>query len=460
MRIRYLMAVPLLLAGAVPASAADPEPTPGDAPPAADMMMSEPVYSGPLAKVGKSLHDRGIDLTLDYINIYQNAPSFGVAGGSSANYGMFLFGATGHLSQDFRVNFVETVNFPSYNTDGYLFDLSNAFFPVPVIDSDTDLTRFTLEADLLDDRLQIEAGRMGLNRDFLKRGYCGGLACLNSTSAISLNLPGETVSTWGGRISYAVTPLTKLGFGIVDDNPDNWQNGSGWDWASGDSEGYTAIANITHEETFMQGPNPLRFEIGAYHRSTPYEDALYNSGWGNPTFGPNPTIIVHDSGTTGFYGQVRKVVWSKPSGGPIPDHVAVYGGVFHTPGEGQAYPWEAYAGVEYSGFLPQNPIATIGASVHYIGLSEERAQYERNARLFFSGIDEAQPRDTFMFDVHASTGIFNRGVLDIGAAYVVNPNNAVLADFSTGRQKDGFVFYAALAFDLGGSLGLSPRRGP
>lgn len=419
----------------------------------------EEVYVGPLADLGKTLHGYGLDINLDYINIYQNAPSFGYSGGSEVNYGVLIFSATENLTPDLRVKWVETINHPSYNVDNYLFDISNAFFPVPVVDSGTDLTRLTVEADLLDDRLQIEAGRMGLGLDFMQRGYCGGVGCINSTAAITLNMPGESVAVWGARAGYKINPNTELGFGIIENNPDNWQNGDGWEWGEGEADGVIAIANLTHEESFFENPNPLKFEVGAYYNSASYEDDLYNSGWGNPTFGASPTVIEHD-GTFGMYGQARKVVWSQSSGGPVPENLALYGGVFHTFGEGQAYPWEAYAGLEYSGFWAENPVATIGASVHYIGLSEGRAEYEQNARLFLSGVDEEQPRDTFMLDVHGSVGLFERGVLDVGAAYIINPNTSVLADYSTGRLDDGLVFYATLAFDLSGSLGLSPSRRP
>ncbi|ACM38460.1 MULTISPECIES: carbohydrate porin [Rhizobium/Agrobacterium group] len=459
MRTLNLLAVPLLLASLLPAAAADTALPSSDTPPG-EGGMPGPVYSGPLASVGRTLHDNGIDLQLDFVDFYQNAPSFGAAGGSSANYGMFILGVTGNLTPDLRVNLVETINAPTQNVDNYLFDLSNAFFPVPIVNSDTDLTRFTIEGDLFNDRLTVEAGRMGLNRDFMKKGFCGGIGCVPSTPAITLNMPGEALSVWGGRLAYRLDQTTTLGFGAIEDNSDNWQNGDGWDWGTGDAKGYIAIANISHDETFMQNANPLKYEVGAYHRSTSYEDALYNSGWGNPTFGANTKIVNHDGGTSGVYGQVRKVVWSEASGSPIPENLAVYGGLFHTFGDGQAYPWEAYAGVEYSGFWKENPLATVGASVHYIRLSEERAQYEQNARRFFSGVNEKQPQDTFMVDVHASTGFFGNGILDFGAAYIINPNNSILADYSTGREKNGVVIYAALAFDLGGSLGLSPRKGP
>lgn len=452
MRILYSITMPLLLAITVPASAAEVALDSQEAP-AAIGSSPEPVYVGPLADIGRSLHDNGIDLRLDYLNIYQNAPSFGF---KSASYGGVIFDFTGNLSPDLRVRFTDTINLPTYSVDGTV----NAFLPPVFAKSDTDLTRLTLEADFFDERLQVEAGRMGLGRDFLKRGFCGGLGCFNATEGPTLNLPDDGTAVWGARAAYKLTPITTLGFGIIEDNPDNWQNGDGWDWQSGHSEGYIAVANIHHDETFLQSINPLKFEVGAYYRSTPYTDALYNTGWGNPTFGANPTIITHDSGNPAVYAHARKVLWSDPAGGVMPENVAVYGGVFHTFAEGQAYPWEAYAGLEYAGFWPENPVATIGATVHYIRLSDKRAQYERNARLFFSGIDQVQPKDTFMFDLHGSTGVFGNGILDVGAAYIVNPNTSILADFSTGRQKDGFVFYASLVFDLGGSMGLSPRRRP
>jgi porin len=452
MRILYVIIVPLFLAVTFSAWAAEPVPV-SEADPPVMGSVPEPVYVGPLADLGRSLHDNGIDLRLDYLNIYQNAPTFGF---KTSTYGVFVFDATGNLSPDLRVRYSETINMPSYNVAGY----ANSFIP-PVVDkSNTDLTRLTLEADFFDDRLQVEAGRMGLARDFLIRGFCGGIGCFNATQGQTLNLPDNAMAVWGGRVAYKPTPVTTLGFGIIEDNPDNWQNGNGWDWGVGRSEGYIAVANIRHDETFLDSTNPLKFEVGAYYRSTPYVDALYNSGWGNPTFGANTKIITHDSGNPAVYAHARKVVWSDPTGGMTPENLAVYGGVFHTFGEGQAYPWEAYAGLEYSGFWSENPLATVGLAVHYIRLSEGRSQYERNARLFFSGIDQEQPQDMFMIDTHASTSVFGNGIFDVGAAYVINPNTNILADLSTGRQKNGFVFYAALAFDLGGSLGLSPRRGP
>jgi porin len=450
MRLLHIIAVPLVLATISPAFALDPEIGAQDVP-QLDALPA-PVYSGPLAEAGRWLHDNGIDVRVDYINIFQQARSFDFR---KVGYGSLFFDVTGSLTPDLRVHFAETVNLPNNNNTGNL----TAFLPPVVGTTDTTLARFSLEADFLDDRLTVEAGRIGLARDFSIKGFCSGISCINATQGVSLNLPDDVRSVWGVRAAYKLTPATTLGFGLIEDNPNNWQNGQGWDWGYGDAEGYITAANIRHNETFLENAKPLKFETGVYYRSTPYDDALYNSGWGNPTYGPNIKTITHDGGTFATYTHARKVIWSDPTNGMFPENVAVYGGMLHTFGEGQSYPWEAYAGVEYSGFWKKNPLATIGASVHYIRLSEKRAEYERNARKFFSGVDEKQKQDMFMLDLHASTGVFGNGILDFGAAYIINPNSA-FADFSTSRQKNGVVIYAGLAFDLSTSLGLSPRRGP
>ncbi|MVA78330.1 porin [Agrobacterium vitis] len=449
MRILYMITIPLLFATVAPAFAIDPEigtqePPFLDGPP--------PVYSGPLAEAGRWLHENGVDLRIDYINIAQSAPAYGF---KKLGYGSFLVDLTGNITPDLRIRLTEAVNLPNNNVTGNL----TAFLPPVTGTTDTALARFSLEADFLDDRLTIEAGRIGLARDFSIRGFCSGISCINATQGKSLNLPDDVRSVWGGRAAYKLTANTTLGFGLIEDNPDNWQNGDGWTWGSGDAEGYIAAANVRHIETFMDSNKPFKLEAGAYFRSTPYQDTLYNSGWGNPTYGANTKIVTHDSGTTAIYAHARKVVWSRSSDSFNPENIAFYGGILHYFGEGHDYPWEAYAGVEYSGFWQANPLAGVGASVHYIRISEERAEYERNARRFFSGVDQRQSQDMFMFDVHGSTGIFGNGILDFGAAYIINPNSA-FADFSTARQKDGVVIYAALAFDLSTVLGLSPRRGP
>ncbi|WP_371345728.1 carbohydrate porin [Ancylobacter sp. IITR112] len=441
-----------VLASGAPAQAqqdllGDPDP---------DALSQPPAPAGPLTSVGEALRQIGIDMRLDFVNLYSNAPNFGYKTGQSGNYGFLIFDTTLNLSEHFKIRWQETVNTPVYNVEDYYFQLANGFFAtLPVLDTATDLTRLTALGVFLDGNLEIEAGRMNMWPDFFRTEYCAGIGCIAQIRALVLNAPGNTLAEWGGRVSYNLSPTTVIGAVVTENNPDNWQTGNGWDWGEGNSDGYTAVAHIAQRENFMQNPLPLSYEIGAYRSSTPYYDALYNPGWGNPTFGPDPIVVQHDGGTNGIFAQLRKVVWSEPNGTPFPENIALYGGAFYTFGDGQAYPLEAYAGIEYGGFWAQNPMTSIGATIHYLGLSQERADYETNARLFFSGDYDPQPRDTYQIDVHARFGVSKFGILEVGAAYMINPNTTLLADYSSSRMKDGFVIYAGLYMDLGTLLGLS-----
>ncbi|KEA63115.1 Carbohydrate-selective porin, OprB family superfamily [Marinobacterium lacunae] len=423
------------------------------------VMPNESNFEGPLSNIGRLLDNAGVELNLTYLDIYQNAPDFGFAGGTNVNIGGLIVDTTWHVNDNLRLNLTETINEISHNEDEYTFEISNVFFPIPVIDSRTDVTRFSFAIDNADDRLTLEAGRIPIALDFMRGQFCAGYGCINSTKAVNLSMPGETLAVWGSQLSYRPTPETTFNFAIAEDNPENWQTGNGWDWDEGDRDGLYFVANVFHEESLMTNPKPLKYEVGIAHTTSSYEDALYSSGFGNPEFPFSPTVITHEGMTT-LYGQARKTIWKENPSAPFSKSLAVYGGLFHTIGEGVAYPWEIYAGAEYSGFLPSNPLLTVGSSARYIKLDKKRAEYERNARRFFSGVDEKQPRDTFLVDVHASTPIGKFAFLEATAAYLINPNTTVLADFSDARLKDDWVFGLNLVWDISAATGLSPRKMP
>jgi porin len=443
-----------LLAAAAPALAETDE---------APEVLATPASKGPpreLSTIGKDLQDAGFDIRIHYIDLFANTPNFGFSGGGDfLNAGFLIFNTTYHISDMFRVNFVETVNIADHSADTYFLDVGNSFYATyPYIDTRSDLTRLTLQGNFFDNKLEVEAGRMNIWPEFFRSEFCAGMGCLAQTRALVVNGPGNSVAQWGGRIGYNIAPNISLGAALTEDNPENWQTGSGWDWGKGSSQGYTAVMHLAQRESFKDGEKPFNYEIGAYRRSADYEDALYGRGPGNPTFGPGQIVIEHDDGTNGVFAQARKVIWSQPDGTPFPENIALFGGAFYTFGDGQAYPLEAYAGVEYSGFWKENPFTTVGATVHYIGLSEERAAYETNARRFNFGTG-TQSKDTFQLGVHARTGI-GAGFFEFGAAYVINPNAPFMAEISHKKMEDGWTFYAGLVFDIGTTMGLSTPNIP
>ncbi|EIZ78100.1 Carbohydrate-selective porin [Novosphingobium sp. Rr 2-17] len=416
--------------------------------------------SGPLSEMRRSLNAAGFDLGVLFANLFQYAPSYGLTPGKTANFGAVSFTATADLEAlisvpHTRLKIIETVNFPTHNADTFLFTLSNAFNPSPVVDSRTDLTRFTIQTDLLNDRLHIEGGRMGLAIDFMKRGTCGGLGCFNSTQAVSVGLPGVALASWGGRVAYDLSSTLTTQFGIIDDNETNWQNGSGWDWGRGNSQGYIAIWNLSRSSDFMRDRLPLTYEVGAFRRSASYVDPVSNTDGSSHVLNPGGTPRTYSGGTNGVYGQARKVIWRTPaSDEPIfPENIAIYGGAFSVFGEGQAYPFEGFAGIDWGGFWSKNPVANVGVSVHLLRLSEERAQYEREIRLVTSGLDQRQPKNTYALEAHGRLGLGRWAIAELAADYYINPNNSVIPG---PRQSDGWMLTSALIVDIGSALGLAP----
>lgn len=429
-------------------------------PPVATEMARENLPEGPLSEVGQKLRDAGLEVDVQYVNLYANTPDFGFVGGEWLNAGFLIFDTTYRVSDSWKLKWRQTINVADHSADTYLFSVGSSFYATyPYVDTRTDLTRLTVQGDFLDGRLELEAGRMNIWPEFFRSEYCGGLGCTAQVRALVLNAPGNSASQWGARIGYNLSPHLSLGAVLTEDNAENWRTGSGWDWEKGESDGYSAVLHLAQREGFREADKPLNFEIGAYRRSADYVDALYDAGWGNPTFGPDQIVIGHDGGSNGVFAQGRQVVWSRPDGTPFPENVAVYGGAFHTFGDGQAYPWEAFAGIEYEGFWRANPVASVGATVHYIGLSQERAAYETNARRFLTGTTDAQPRDSYQFDVHSRLGV-GAGFLELGAAYVIDPNAPLAADYLTSRMKDGWTFYVGLVFDIGAALSLSRPKFP
>jgi porin len=195
---------------------------------------------------------------------------------------------------------------------------------------------------------------------------------------------------------------------------------------------------------------------------------LYNTDGTSQALNSSGTPLKHGDGTWGIYGQGRQVIWrDDDSHGAVPRNVAAYGGVYITPGPGQAYPIEAYSGIEYGGFLKNNPAALVGTTVRYIDLSSERATYEQQARYAFTSMlnaesggavavtNESVARNTFAIDVHTQFGIVP-GVLAQGfAQYFIHPNTAVLASVSQSQTRSGWLIGAFLVIDLGKLTGLA-----
>lgn len=419
--------------------------------------------NGPLSGIGDSLAAFGISPRLLLTNLYVTNPSTGVATGNWANFFTAFVGADVDLSKlvgipNTKFHFTQAWEPPSHNTKGFTTQAGSAFTPLVPLTVTNDLIKFTLSHDFLDKRLTLEYGRMNLTDDFFVATMCAG--CVASTPAITeLNVPGITKSVWGARLAYALSRHSRLGLGIVEDNTTLFRSSNGWTWNTRTRTGYAGVANYRYTSDFSDERYPFQAETGVYHSTTPYSDALYNQDGTKQSLNPMGKPLKHDSGTWGFYGQGRKVVWTRQgSGGPVPENVALYGGAFVTPGVGQSYPLEAYGGVEYGGFVKNNPVALIGATVRYIQLSRRRADFEQELSTITGNGSDPVRRNTFAFDVHGQYGLAPGVLINGFAQYLLHPNRVHGVPVE-GPTKSGWMVGVALLIDLGRLTGLA-RGGP
>jgi porin len=431
-----------------------------------------PLPPGPLTALGDRLRERGVSLGLTLVNAHFRNPSTGISPGHSGNFGELFFSATLNLEKiaglaNTQLDITEALNKPSYNNDGYLFQAGSAFAPFPVINKTTDLVNFTLSHRLLDRRLKIEFGRMNLSREFMVANMCGG--CLISAQATVLNQPGVSKSSWGATARYDLDPHSTVGAALLEDNPAMWQRTTGWQWRHDTAVGYTGMLNYTRRRGFDDVALPYKLEAGLFHATARYTDPLYNTDGSSQVEQPGGTPLQH-AGRSGGYLQGRQVTWRR-AGAPAgtPENVAAYGGLTLAPGAGESFPIEAYGGTEWSGLLPRNPLAMVGTMVRYIRMSERRALYEQQTRRavttgmnMASGgavpiVNDALPRDMFLFDVHGRIGLMPGVFLQSSIQYLKNPN-ATLPITPT-RIPNGYLFNLMLVADFGVLSGLSRLPG-
>ncbi|MFZ3118178.1 MAG: carbohydrate porin [Variovorax sp.] len=427
---------------------------------------------GPLTEVGNRLRDSGVSLGMTFVNMYFSNPSTGIEPGNSANYGNMIFNVGLDLGKiaglhGTELNLTQVVNRPSRNTDTYLFQTGSGFTPYPVITTATDLANLTIRQRAMDDRLKLEFGRMNLTGEYMVGNMCSG--CIMSTQATVLNQPGLTKSVWGGSARYSLDKDRTVGFAMLQDNSDNWQNTNGWDWGRGKTNGYIAMMNYTQRKGFDDSAYPYRLEAGAYHNSARYDDPLYNTDGSSKVQNSSGTPLEH-KGRSGLYAQGRKVYWTRDGDRPgVPENLAAYGGFAYTAGSAQDYPFEAYAGSEWSGFSKSNPLAMVGFNVRYLRLGERRALYEQQTRLGYtmamnamtggavSVVDDRVPQNMLLFDVHGRVGLMPGVFLEASVQYLKNPNSLIPATYQ--RSRNGYMFSLMLVADFGVLSGLSRMPG-
>jgi porin len=318
------------------------------------------------------------------------------------------------------------------------------------------LVLFYGEQKLLDDSLDIAAGRLPIGNDFAASTlYCNYMqvAICGNPHSISAT-PGVTVwpvSTWGGRARYTIADPVYVQTGVFEANPQNGGR-SGFDWSLDDATGETLPVEIGYTPTLGTERLPGHYKIGFLYNTSGYpafSDAYVFQGGSdqNTSFNPSSTPELAATGLGGphhaFNGWLLadQMLWRNGPGDS--DGLTALAG--YTQGDGKVDVFHNYvfAGLLDSAFWTARPEDTAGLFFTYAKISRNlRAEQMLETQWDLPLSDVAngiQKRELVMeanYDVHVSTGIN----LTPDVQYVVRPGgisrypNAVLVGLKTHMQ--------------------------
>jgi porin len=351
------------------------------------------------------------------------------------------------------LNIDETQYILSHHAFGFVFYSNSYFFPGAGGYNTTMLSRLSLESNFLDHHLDVEVGRINPIFSFMQPTFCG--LCFNGTQARNADFPGPDAQAWGGRVAYHLNPSDTVQVGAFENDLYIFQHTNGWDFSTKHATGYIVAANYVHRTSFFDDAKPIRLEIGAFHNSAQYTDPVLNTDGTSQFQNPFGKPLVHLGGYTGVYTQVRKVVWSQAGalGNPFAENLALYGAVFVTPGAGVSYPVEIEAGTELANFIPNHPLWTIGAGVHYAEVGLQKAQAEQQIRVLIGGPNVKTPRNMIspLVDVFFPVTPFAFG--QAFAEYYINQDSSYIP--APTPPKNGWFVGFRVTVDIGKALGLS-----
>lgn len=142
------------------------------------------------------------------------------------------------------------------------------------------LANFTLEQQLLDGRLLLEAGRTVANIHFLGSELCNyfqtNSACGNPTFVFRTS--GFTywpVSSWGAHAKAYLSPRLYLHAGVFEINPTQAEEDAhGLDWSTREATGVIAPYALGYRSAAAQARLPGFYELGGWRDTSDYADPL------------------------------------------------------------------------------------------------------------------------------------------------------------------------------------------
>lgn len=222
---------------------------------------------------------------------------------------------------------------------------------------------------LLDGALNIEAGRLYVNRDFatsplycefVSLSFCPGPRPLVAQADFTV-FPN---STWGGRVRGAPAPSVYLQAGVYEVRP-QFGGRSGFNWSLNGTTGVTVPAELGWEPRF--GSNQLlgHYKVGAMYDTSSYPD-LFTSRTGQPV-ATSGAAGLGRQGQMMFYALADQMVLRTGPNGT--DGLIVFAGYAHADPHTAAIGQEAFGGIYAHGLISARPGDSMGISASWFEAS-------------------------------------------------------------------------------------------
>ena len=421
------------------------EPPPTGSPPPVGLF---PVY-------GADLRDFGIEVHGLIFDHFLASTTVGSVGGQTSN----ILGVSPEIDFDLQrllgltgahLHAVETIWGLRSDQPFLLFDLGGeltGYQSTPISHANY-LSVLTLEEDLLNGGLSVEAGRTNAYRYFFLPNSLDVFSDESTTLYAGGDFSPIPYPVWGAVVKYHLDPSWYLQAGAFEDNYDRSVNNNYMFGTSG-AAGVQVLGEINYRTEFATSHYPANMEIGVEYNTRNGETNIKAT-----PLAYSPTLAAADySGGAILYGQGLQVVWrgrDQPVGPPA--NIAVFATAAVATNQ-QPFKTDEFLGVNFNGFWPGRPFDALGLQVHYQRLSAVEAKFETMGETLVGHSAGKQEQDGFgfegLYNITATPWLTVQPIVE----YFVNPD-AYALPFQR-RPSDGFMFGISTIIPIGRLLGTS-----